>query len=121
MIVSNLPVRTLLVALSAALLAGCISILPKEKAAQLYTFGTATATVRIPAQSPARFAVLLGPINFNRPAASDRILTTDGDTAAYLAGARWVASANGLFESAVVNAFDAKAGAARLLARGEAV
>ena len=100
-------------------LGGCISLLPKTKPSQLYSFG-----VPAPASAPAtpaagRLTVRLAPIGFPIPAASDRILTTDGAEAAYVSGGRWLTSAANLFEAAVIQTFDTRSSAARLVARGE--
>jgi cholesterol transport system auxiliary component len=105
--------------IGASLLAGCISILPKEKAAQLYRFGSPSLDARTPPAGQTRFPVQMIPLTFNRAAAGDRILTMTGNEAAYIKGSRWVAAANTLFETAVANAFDNDGGAARLMARGE--
>ncbi len=104
----------------AGLLAGCISVLPKEPPAQLYRFGDAGPSAPA-ATAPAapRFTVEPLPISFDRPAAGDAILTLTGSEAAYIKGSRWVASAQTLFESAVTRAFEAGGGAARLMVRGE--
>ena len=107
--------------LGASLLAGCISVLPKEKDAQLYRFGGPSLTAQAAPAAQARFPVQMVPLSFDRAAAGDRILTMTGAEAAYIKGSRWVASANSLFEAAVANAFDADGGAARLLARGEPI
>jgi cholesterol transport system auxiliary component len=96
---------------------GCISVLPKEPPAQLYRFGdfgTGPATPAAP-----RFTVEALPISFDRPASGDAILTRTGEEAAYIKGARWVGSAQTLFESAVSRAFVAAGGPARLISRGE--
>ena len=107
-------------ALAAVSLTGCISVLPKAPPAQLYSFGESMpAATAAPAQP--RFAVEALPINFDRPAAGDRILTMTGNEAAYIKGARWDVGAQYLFESALTNAFAADGGAARLVARGEQV
>ncbi|MBA3811430.1 MAG: membrane integrity-associated transporter subunit PqiC [Caulobacteraceae bacterium] len=114
--------RTLPVAVLAGLLAGCISLLPKSKPAQLYRFGGAPAPITAPgALDPGRFAVQAVPTSFDRASAGDAILTITGDEAAYIAGSRWVSSATSLFDAAVTRAFDADRGPARLIARGEAV
>ncbi|HEY2483036.1 MAG TPA: ABC-type transport auxiliary lipoprotein family protein [Caulobacteraceae bacterium] len=103
-----------------ALLCGCVSLFPKEAPAQLYRFGLTTPlTANTPASS--RFAVQALIIDFNRAAAGDLILTVTGNQAAYIKGARWVSGASTLFEQALASAFDADQGAARLMARGEAV
>lgn len=113
--------RSLLVAASAALLlAGCVTLLPKETPAQLYRFGGSLTPVQRPAGAPS-FAVMQQMITFAQPAASDQILAITGQEAAYLKGVRWVTGASTLFEQAVSNAFDADSGPARLLARGEPV
>jgi cholesterol transport system auxiliary component len=101
-------------------LAGCISLLPSEKPVQLYRFGGGPpdASPQAAAGGPA-FAVRLAPLGFDRPAATDQILTVNGDQTAYVAGARWVASAASLFGSAITRAFDIHGGPARLLAFGQ--
>jgi cholesterol transport system auxiliary component len=101
-----------------ASLAGCVSLLPKAEPAQLYRFG-----LRPPAETPARpeaVGVFHANGQFQREAAGDRILTLTGERAAYIAGVRWVAPAEVLFDEAVVNAFDASPGRVRLVSRGEA-
>ncbi len=105
---------------AAGLLAGCISIFPKEPPVQLYRFAGPSAPKEPPeaAQSPA-FTVRAAVGNFDRAAAGDRLLTFDGDQAAYVANARWVTSAQTLFESALADRFATSAGPAKLLGRGE--
>src|SRR5665213_4299505 len=103
------------------MLAGCISLLPKQKPAQLYRFGVSAPPTAVRTSAQGRFSVQAVPMSFARDAAGDNILTTTGDQAAYIAGSRWVTSASSLFEAAVTRAFDADGGPARLLARGEAV
>jgi cholesterol transport system auxiliary component len=100
-------------------LGGCISLLPKQKAAQLYQFGAGPMRPPTPAGGPARVAIRAAPTTFVRAASGDRILTVSGDETAYIAGARWVTAANSLFEDAVSRAFEAHGGPARLLARDE--
>jgi cholesterol transport system auxiliary component len=97
-------------------LGGCISLFPKAKPAQLYRFGLAPAHGEAAQRSA---AVVKGPVDFNRAAATDRILTSDGSTVAYIAGARWVSSAPALFDEALARAFDAP-GAPMLVGRGRA-
>jgi cholesterol transport system auxiliary component len=109
--------RVLAVALAAAALTGCISVLPKAVPAQLYTFGVAAPPATA---AGGQFAVEELPISFERAAATDRILTITGDEAAYIKGGRWMTGAPDLFEAAVTRAFAADGGRARLMARGEA-
>jgi cholesterol transport system auxiliary component len=110
----------------AGLLSGCISIFPKEPPVQLYRFGAAenpaasTARTEAPeAASSAGFTLRAAVGSFDRASAGDRLLTLEGDRAAYVANARWVASAQSLFESAMLNRFATSAGPAQLLGRGE--
>jgi cholesterol transport system auxiliary component len=100
-------------------LAGCISLFPKTKPALLYRFGAPALAGAPAAPATGGFAVRLAPIGFPISAASDKLLTVDGERVAYVAGGRWVTSAATLFESAVIQTFDIRGGSARLLARGE--
>lgn len=112
--------RTLLLAAPAGLLAGCVSVFPKEAPVQLYRFGGDLAPVDH-SVATANLTVETLPISFYGPAAGDQILTSTGNEAAYIKGARWVTSASTLFEQALSNAFGADPGPARLMARGESV
>lgn len=114
------PVVLLLV-LAGVALSGCVSLLPKAAPAQLYRFGEALPTATPASPSPSRFTVQMLPIDFDRASAGDLILTVSGDEAAYIKGARWITSAASEFEGAVVTAFARDQGAARMMARGEAV
>jgi cholesterol transport system auxiliary component len=109
--------RTALCAILLLGLGGCISLFPKMPPAQLYRFAVAAT----PAQPAAggTFNVLHLTTAFTLPAQGDRILTTNGTEAAYIAGARWVAPAANLFDEAEQQAFDQSGGAARLLHRGD--
>jgi cholesterol transport system auxiliary component len=106
-----------LVAIGACALAlsGCISLLPKSKPSQMYRFGPTPAVA--PAATPSSVAVFRTNGQFQEEAADDRILTTTGGHAAYIAQSRWVAPAQVLFDQAVSNAFDASR--VRLIARGQ--
>jgi cholesterol transport system auxiliary component len=100
-------------------LGGCISVFPKAAPAQLFAFGT-----EVPAQHAANagappFEVLRAATVFTPAAAGDRILTTDGQQAAYIAANRWVSPAAVLFDQAESRAFDADDGPARLTRRGD--
>ncbi len=120
MIPTRAVIRALAAVSLAGLLAGCISVLPKEPPAQLYRFGEALPSApTAPAPGAKRFTVETLPIIFDRPAGGDAILTLTGSEAAYIKGSRWVASAQTLFESALTRAFEAGGGAARLMVRGE--
>jgi cholesterol transport system auxiliary component len=100
----------------AVALSGCISLLPKSKAAQLYRFGAAPAAAPMSAK-PNAVAVFRTNGSFQGEASDDRILTITGGKAAYIAQSRWVAPAEILFNEAVANAFDGSP--IRLIARGQ--
>jgi cholesterol transport system auxiliary component len=108
------------VALSLAL-GGCISVFPKATPAQLYSFGTTTPAQHGGAAGAPTFNVLRAVTTFVPAAAGDRILTTNGQQVAYIAGNRWVSPASVLFEEAETRAFDGDEGPARLIRRGEIV
>jgi len=106
-----------LIAAAATSLAGCFSLFPKSTPAQLYTF-----TVNTPAptaEATRRFTVERLATSFAREAEGDQILTTDGDQAAYIAGARWAAPAAELFDKAEIVAFERSEGPVRLLRAGD--
>lgn len=111
------PAALALVALLS--LNGCISVLPKAKPAQLYRFGAPEAAA---APAPAASGAVMmaeGPVNFDAAASTDRILTVDGQSAAYIEGARWIAPAPVLFQEALTRAFQAP-GAPGMAGRGAA-
>ena len=113
--------RLLAAAAAAALLSGCISVLPKEKPVQMYRFGVGQAPAASPA-APApgpKIGLVLARVELPRAAAGDRILAITGEQAAYLAGARWVSPAAVLFEDSVDRAFDSRSQTVRILNRGE--
>lgn len=103
---------------AAVALSACISLLPKTKPAHLYRFGQ-PATSGVSAPAVAQVGVFRAVGAFQQEAAGDRILTIRGGKAAYVAETRWVAPAAVLWDEAVVAAFDADPGPARLVARGE--
>jgi cholesterol transport system auxiliary component len=98
-------------------LSGCITLFPKATPVQLYRFGAEPAKLGVAAGAP--FNLQRSSIQFARAAQSDAILTTTGAQTAYIAGARWVGPAVVLFDEALDRAFDAAAGPARLVPRGE--
>ena len=107
----------LALAACAALLAGCITLLPDEEPAQLYRFDGDIQPAAASQAAPFAVARLGG--SFVQAAANDRILTMTGSRAAYVAGSRWVSPASVLINEALSRAFDADAGPARLLTRGD--
>jgi len=99
-------------------LAGCISLLPKSKPAQLYRFAPQSAATAKAPPGAAAVGVFSGGGEFQRESQSDRILTITGDKAAYIAEARWAAPAEVLFDQAVDAAFETSGGHVRLVPRG---
>jgi cholesterol transport system auxiliary component len=103
----------------AAALAGCISVFPKEKPAQLYRF-----VDEPPADSPAqpapgrRFLLRATIGDFDRASSGDRILTVEDEKVAYIAAARWVEPAATLMNEALGVAFE-RSTAASLLVPGD--
>ena len=117
-----IPVKALVrlgvLGLAGLSLAGCISLLPKSKPAQLYRFGTPPGA-SAPAATPAgRIGVFWGGGDFPREAAGDRMLTVTAGHAAYIAQSRWVTAAEVLWQQAVEQAFESGAGHVRLVPRG---
>lgn len=103
----------------AASLSACISVFPKDEPSQLYRFDGAPAAQDGATASGQTFGVARAGGGFVQAAASDRMLTTNGGRVAYIADSRWVSPAQVLFNEALARAFDANAGPARLLSRGE--
>ena len=102
------------------ILAGCITLLPDTQPAQLYRFTPDPGALpAVSAAGTARTALIRAGGSFHPAAAGDRILTAEGAEAAYLANARWTQSASVLFDQALVAAFAASPGNARLITPGE--
>ena len=106
----------LALAVSAVALSGCISLLPKTKPAQLYSFVSVPAAAA-PRASTSAVAVFRTNGSFQEESADDQLLTITGGRAAYIADSRWVSPATVLFNQAVAQAFDASS--VRLIARGQ--
>lgn len=102
-------------------LVGCVTLLPKTKPVQLYHLGLeAQAGAEAPVKAAA-VPVLQGAIQFNRDIAGDRLLTRQGDQAAYVADARWTMPASLMFEESLANAFMRGSGDARLISAKDPV
>ena len=88
-------------------LSGCVSVFPKSKPDQLYSFGLGGSGDAPPA-GPAKDAVgvLLAVVDFPRSSTGDGILTVTGTQNAYVGESRWVGPASVLFREAVGRAFD---------------
>ncbi len=105
--------------ISALALAGCVTLFPKTKPAQLYRFGDHPAAAAATTGGGATFSVLGAAPAFTNAAEGDRILTVTGQETAYIADARWVAPAAVLFDEAEARAFEAAGGPARLVKRSD--
>ncbi|MBA4805337.1 MAG: membrane integrity-associated transporter subunit PqiC [Brevundimonas sp.] len=107
--------RTAVAAAALAALGGC-SLLSSPEPVRLYRFGAApTAEVGASGAPAGQVAVAMGRPEFAQAARDDRILGVTGTDAAYIAGARWVASADVLFSDALEDAFAAGAQRVRLI------
>ncbi len=116
------PALAAVLALAGASLAGCVSLLPKQKPAQLYRFGVPTPTAASTAGSgdeAARVSVIAPPVAVTPAASTDQLLTTTGRQAAFIAGVRWISPAAVLWDDAMRRAFTAQATHVRLLTRSE--
>lgn len=105
----------------AFVLGGCISVLPKQKPAQLYRFDAAAGGA---ADAPGsgdglRIDVVAPPVTVSRAAATDQILAITGDEAAFIGGARWVSPAAVLWDESLRRAFATRSSRVRLLGRAE--
>jgi cholesterol transport system auxiliary component len=102
-------------------LGGCVTLFPKTKPAQLYSFGgdigQPTPTPAVAQTSPV--GTLRMTLDFTRAADREQILTTAGDANAYIAQARWVAPPSVLFEEAADRAFETTSPPIRLLQRAD--
>lgn len=110
--------RLAIVGAAALSLAGCISLLPKSKPADLYRFGQPLLAETVSAPV-GQIGVFRTSAVFQRESAGDRILTLTNGKAAYIAETRWVAPAATLWDEAVLAAFDADPGPVRIISRGE--
>jgi cholesterol transport system auxiliary component len=113
--------RVLLSAAGAAalLISGCVSLLPKTTPAQLYELN-ADLGPALDAPAAAKVNVRLGPVAFKPAAGGDRLLTVNGEEAAFVGGARWEAPAQTLFDAALARAFETRARTSRLISRADA-
>ncbi len=106
-------------AVAALALSGCVTLLPKTKPVDLYRFGAIGAPISAEAPVGA-VGVFRASSLFQRESGGDQIVTISDGRVAFLAGTRWAAPAVTLWDAAVLSAFDADPGRARLISRGEA-
>jgi cholesterol transport system auxiliary component len=120
----------LLVLAAAALLSGCVSLLPQQPPVQLYQFGQGATPAEASAgdapSGPAPvgrgqgdLGVVLAQVSLPRASLGDGILTLHGAEAGYIAGGRWLAPAVELFQDAAERDLRTRAGRVRLVGRGD--
>jgi cholesterol transport system auxiliary component len=109
---------TLAVAAMTLGLGACVTVFPKRPPSQFYSFGTEFPALQSANAGAPHFNVLRTLTIFTRAAAGDRILTTNGNEAAYIAASQWISPASVLFDEAESRAFDADDGPARLIRPG---
>ena len=119
MIRSPALLRLALATTAAIVLSGCVTLLPKTKPVDLYRFGETGAAVSASAPT-GTVGVFRASSLFQREAGGDQLVTITAGKVAYLAETRWVSPAAVLWDAAVLSAFDADPGRARLISRGEA-
>ncbi len=101
--------------MAAISLSGCVTLFPKAKPVQLYHLGLDAQSGAQATSKGAGVPVLQGALQFNRDVAGDRLLTRQGDEAAYVADARWTMPASIMLEQSLANAFMRGTGDARLI------
>ncbi|MGV9005237.1 MAG: ABC-type transport auxiliary lipoprotein family protein [Brevundimonas sp.] len=110
-------VRLSAVTATVAVLGGC-SLLATPDPVQLYRFGAGSEADAGPVLA-APVQVALRRIEFPAASKGDRMLGITGTEAAYIAGARWVSSAEDLYAQSLNEAFLTQATRVRLIARRE--
>lgn len=98
---------------ASALLTGC-SLLSTPDPVQMYRFGSVPGAGE-PATPAAQVQVAMRRPEFDQAVRDDRILGVTGTEAAYIKGARWVSSADILFNDALESAFAAQSTRVRLV------
>ncbi len=103
-------------------LCGCVTLFPKSKPIQLYTFGHLPPGQVSQGQAGPQtngVGVVLATITMPTAAVGDQILTLTGQQAAYIAGARWVIPAGLMMQADAERAFEDRSQHVRLLHRGD--
>lgn len=110
-------IRSLIVAVAAAVsLSGC-ALLSSPDPVQLYRFGDVDGAIGTPVASPVQ--VKLRAVEFPQASQGDRLLGITGSEAAFIAGARWISPAVTLYSASVESAFAVQARTVRLIGRRE--
>ncbi len=108
-------------ALCAAPICGCITVFPKSPQASLYRFEPDPPPAPGAPRAGGFTTVSLGEQTFRSEEAGDRLAIIEGGQLSYVSDARWAAPAEILFTDAVIETFDAQAGAIRVVRRRELV
>ena len=112
-------IAKLVVIVLALSLSACVTIFPKTKPSQLYRFDGRKTEIAAANPAGPRIGIARAGGSFTGPAAGDSILTVTGTQVAYLAQSRWAQPAETMFNEAVLGAFNAGPGPARMVIRGE--
>jgi cholesterol transport system auxiliary component len=99
-------------------LGACVTVFPKRPPSQFYSFGREFPAQQTSSPGGQRINVMRSLTVFDRAAAGDRLLTINGDQAAYIGASQWVSPASVLFDEAESRAFEADNGVARLVRPG---
>ena len=113
---------SIVAALLALGVAGCVTLLPKAPPVQLYRFAwhePAAVPATAPATGAASTTIAALITSFQPAAANDRLLSVTGSEAADIAGARWVSPAVSLFQTALDQALDGRGGRLSRVSHGE--
>jgi len=105
-------------------LSGCVTLLPKEKPAQLYRFSYDPASLGKDSDvsqaplTPTATPLALNVVVFPQASAGDRVLTSENNQLSYVADSRWAVPAQVLFNEAVADGFARAGHGLELEARG---
>ena len=108
--IGRIPLWPMVAALiTVPVLANC-ALLGRSEPVTLFQFGDADDSSLEPASSAQqqRVVIIYAGSTFNRQSSGDRILTSTGNQAAYIAGARWAAPAQELFDTMAVRDIEAR-------------
>ena len=105
-------------------LSGCVTLLPKEKPAQLYRFSYDPASLGKDSDvsqaplTPTATPLALSIVMFPQASSGDRVLTSENNQLSYVADSRWAVPAQVLFNEAVADGFARAGHGLELEARG---
>lgn len=109
----RLPLSRFAVVAGSAMMLSACALLSSPDPVQTYRFGSPPRAAAMPLSSPVQ--VSLRRVEFPKAVEGDRLLGVTGAETAYIAGARWVSPAAGLYMESLENAFAAQATRVRLI------